>query len=364
MWTLEALSADFDVTVYTRGGFDLFELNRLAGTNISPAAISVRIADFANRFRPGFLAHAVYLRSLRAVGAGYDLRITASGVMAWGLPAIHFISSPGWDEVFLGIRTRQPTAGAHAANFDVLEGISVLVSQRRKRSLCEDIFVSNSKWTSGVLRSQCPGRMQVIYPAVPTSRSIISREREDAVLVFGRLSPEKRIESCIRIVEAARNRGFCGRLVIAGPPGESDYAAHVAGLCAARREWVELLPAQTAEGKAQLLGRMRYGLSACGIEAFGIATAEMAAAGMLVVVPSGCGQTEIVTDPRLHYETEAEAADKLVALQNDSTLQIVLMNRAADIGLEFSPDHYIQAVRRLAFETLGEARRSPATRRP
>lgn len=364
MWTIAALVEDFDVTVHCRAGFDLDELNQLAGTELSPRQVRLQIDHTANLLPVGALAQGTYVRGLAGIGEDYDLRVTASGVMRWGLPALHFISSAIWNDALAG-QLDAPTAPARrSVRQRISSALVAAASGEGRRRLDQDIFVANSHWTRQQSAPFCPGRLEVIHPAVPAQAPGLPwAKREDAVLVFGRLSPEKRIESCIRIVEQARNRGLHARLVIAGPSDEAGYSAHIAELCSARRDWVELLPAQTAEDKVRLLGRVRYGLSACKIEAFGIATAEMAAAGMPVVVPSGCGQTEIVTDPNLHYETEAEAADKLVALQNDPALPSVLMNRAAEVAREFSPDLYVQAVRRLALETLAEARKPPAMQR-
>jgi glycosyltransferase involved in cell wall biosynthesis len=276
--------------------------------------------------------------------------------MKWGLPALHFISSVTWSDS-LAERLEAPTAPARRSlRQRISSALIAAVSGEGGRGLEQDVFVANSHWTLQQSAPFCPGRLEVIYPAVPSQEPGLPwSEREDTVLVFGRLSPEKRIESCIQIVETARKLGLRARLVIAGPPGESGYAAHVAELCAARRDWVELLPAQNPEEKARLLGRMRYGLSACRIEAFGIATAEMAAAGMLVVVPSGCGQTEIVTDPRLHYDTEAVAAGRLLALQTDPALRAAMLADATAVRSRFSPERYLSAVRALALEFVDAA---------
>ena len=350
MWTIAALAEDFDVTVHSRGGFELSELNKLAGTTLSPRQVRLQKDHFANRLSVGSLAHGAYVRALPKVGADYDLRVTASGVLRWGLPAVHFISSAIWNEA-LSEELHAPTAPSKRDWRQRLSSAVVsATSGERRRYLDHDIFVANSHWTREQSAPYCPGLIEVIHPAVPQAGPGLPwDQREDAVLVFGRLAPEKRIESCIRIVEQARKRGLSARLVIAGPSDGTHYSAHVSELCLARREWVELLPALIAEDKAQLLGRMRYGLSACKIEAFGIATAEMAAAGVLVLVPTGCGQTEIVTDPRLQYESEEEAITKLLALQNAPPS---LALSQCEAQRRFSPRVYMNAVRQLAGATL------------
>jgi hypothetical protein len=76
---------------------------------------------------------------------------------------------------------------------------------------------------------------------------------------------------------------------------------------------------------------------------------------MLVVVPSGCGQTEIVTDPRLHYDTEAVAAGRLLALQTDPALRAAMLADATAVRSRFSPERYLSAVRALALEFVDAA---------
>lgn len=353
MWTIAALVDDFDVTVYTRGGFDPGALNVLAGTDLDKSKLRVRLHSSAIRLPLGSLAHGAYLGSLKRIGAEYDLRVTASGVMHWGMPAIHFISSVAWNDA-LAEKMDAPTApGRRGLRQRVSAGIVAAMSGEGARHLRADIFVANSFWTKLQSAPFCPGRLEVIHPPVPAQEiGLPWAEREDAVLVFGRLSPEKRIESCIRIVEEARRRGSRARLVIAGPSGDPQYAAYVSSLCRAHGGWVELLPAQAAEAKRKLLGRMRYGLSACRIEAFGIATAEMTDAGMLVLAPAGCGQAEIVSAPELQYDDESTAVARLLALQSDPALQRDLQERAAGAMSRFTPTSYMARVRRLALDTL------------
>jgi len=353
MWTIAALVFDFKLTVFTRGGFDLDELNLLAGTAISPNEIDVQIVSRASLMPFGVLAHVVYLRSLKQVGWRYDLCITASGVMAWGSPALHFISSATLTK---GL-SKKYGSQVSLRLLDVRQCISSMLiaffSKKNYEPLDNDIFVVNSQWTKQHSRPHSQQNVRVVYPPATFSGDNIEwEEREDVVLVFGRIVREKQIESCIRIVELARSRGFRGRLVIAGSSDEKTYAASIAELCAERPDWVELLSAQVGQAKAELLGRVRYGLSACEIEAFGIATAEMTLAGALVVVPRNCGQAEIVADTRLQYDTESEAAERLVALQQNPSLRVNIQTVMSHGQNRFSPEQYMQNVRDLAQEML------------
>lgn len=346
MWIIAALQRDFRVTVYTRGGFDLTALNALAGTAIAPASLHLRHAKAAHALPLGALAHGAYLRSLHRVGADYALRVTASGVMHWGHPAVHFLSSATWNaplaERFGVAPTQRKGHRARAALYRLGETLS----GRRHRPLDSDIFIANSDWTARQSAPFCAAPIPVIAPAVPLPPRIPAWEaRETGILVLGRISPEKRIETCIDIVERVRAAGWPLHLCLAGPDGEADYAQAIATLCAPRADWITRVPLVTGAAKQALLHRYRYGLSACDTEAFGIATAEMAASGMIVLAPAQGGQREILTDPRHLYRHAGDAAQRMTALLGDDALQKELHAHAIAAGDRFAPAQFMDAVR-------------------
>lgn len=362
MWTLSALVEDFDVTVYTRGGFDIGDLNRLARTDLRTDRIGLRRAPEKLALPVGALAAGAFLRSLSRIGAEFDLRVSASGILPWGRPAIHFISSIQWNDRLVaglaGPSTRRPNLRTRLS-----KALIDFSSWHRRGPGAGDVFVANSDWTRRQCGSVIPGSIHLIHPVIPdlpAGRPWV--EREDSVLVFGRISPEKRIESCITILETARARGAPLRLVIAGPPGEDAYFTQIASLCQARRHWIELLPAQSGNEKTDLLGKVRYGLSACRIEAFGIATGEMAASGIVVIVPDGTGQCEIITDPSQKYRTEDEAALCLLALVHDPVLQFRKHEAARLTAEYFSAPRFMESVRHLCRDMLD--RSGKATKEP
>lgn len=358
MWVIDALAHDFDVTVYARGGFDLCELNSLAGTEISPAHLQVSNADRANAWPIGTLAHGAYLRSLRTVGARYDLRVTASGVARWGRPAMHFISSVIWNDA---VKAKfEALNSPRRRNVPQLAAtcLAALMSGQRFRSLRDDCFVANSRWMACQSAPFCPNPIEVVYPAAPYPAPGLSwDEREAGVLVFGRVSPEKCIENCIEIIERLRATGRHLRLNIVGPPCDLAYEAKIDALCRERRDWIERVPLVTGGEKQRMLGRLRYGLSACKVEAFGIGTAEMAASGMVVLAPESGAQREILQDPLQLYHSADEAVAQFARIIDDDVLQRRLHERAIDARRSFAPEHFTKRVRELAeqFITRGHA---------
>lgn len=349
MWVLAALLDSFDVTVYTRDGFDLEELNGLAGTSIPAGSLTIQStgAEGQGQLWIGALAAGQFLRALHGVGRAYDLRVSASGILPWGRPALHVLSSIDCDP---DLATRLWHGGRPPLRA-LLSGL-VQRAAAGPHHAKQGLFLANSEWLKAHCAAVCDGPVEVIHPPVVTPPPGLPwDDREDVVLVFGRIAPEKRVEASIRIVERAREAGFNGRLVIAGPYGPPDYASQIRAMAAAR-DWVTILPRQAGADRDVLLGRVRYGLNACLYEAFGISSAEMAAAGAIVLVPRDTGQSEIVSDPVQHYATEDDAAERLVALSRDDALQRRLHARALASRDRFAPARFIAAVQQAAQRAL------------
>lgn len=347
MWIIHALTKDFDVTVYTRSGFDLNALNALAGTSISLSEISIRSANLKHKVPIGAFTAGAYVRSLRRIGGEFDLRVSASGAMPWGRKALHFLSSIDWHPNLSSNIQRHVKISLR----ERLSKMLIAFASGPKRYHAGDVFAANSEWLRAVSREYCSNELAVIHPVVqkPIGESRPWSKRNNAVLVFGRISPEKEIESCIRIVGAARNAGFTGELLIVGPDGDPAYAQEIRKI-AEGLNWVKVLPAITGREKSKLLGSVKFGLNACGIEAFGISTAEMAAHGAIVLVPAGTGQGEIVKNPLQQYKSESQAVARLLAFSEDPRLQARLHLETKALPNQFSEQCFTLAVRRLARE--------------
>jgi glycosyltransferase involved in cell wall biosynthesis len=341
MWIIEALVREYDVTVYTRGGFNVEELNTLAGTQIPADALTVHQANIGAGLPLGALRSGAFMRSLPNVGAAFDLRITASGVLPWGLPALHFLSSVEWNPAL----AQQVDLGRKVALRSCLSRWLTDFSAGPKTDMAQDLFISNSQWLKDHCEPLLPAPIRVIHPVLPNlPEGAPWKDRDEVVLVFGRISPEKRIEDAIQIVELARASGFAGSLVIAGPDGVADYAAHIREL-ASEREWVDVLPAQTGSDKVRLLNCAKYGLNTCRIEAFGISTAEMAASGIITLVPADTGQSEIIGSPEQQFVSVYEAATRLVALSRYPRARQQMQANALFARTRFAPERFIHAVK-------------------
>lgn len=79
-----------------------------------------------------------------------------------------------------------------------------------------------------------------------------------------------------------------------------------------------------------------------------MAPAEMVRAGMIVWVPRGGGQVEIVGDePRLLYESEEEAAEKVARVISDEDAQAQLREYLESRSPLFGTERFVNEVRTL-----------------
>jgi hypothetical protein len=98
--------------------------------------------------------------------------------------------------------------------------------------------------------------------------------------------------------------------------------------------------------KEAVLASHRYGIAGCRHEAFGIAAAEMVRAGMIVWVPRGGGQVEIVDHPDLIYDGEDDAVRKIAAVLSDPARQAALRVHLAGQAEKFSAERFMDGIRR------------------
>lgn len=356
MWVLQALCEEYLVDIVTRGGWDLDDLNRCSGTNVQATSLGRVITP---SLVPGFyvmggaLWHGLYLRRCRHVCRPYDLRITASRTLDWGLPAIHFLSDVAWN-LPLQRRFGCPEALQFAnllrrAYFRVGKW---LAGNSGRDPAAHDVFVANSQWCARIAAEFCRQPPQVIYPAVPDGATINKWEqRESSFLCLGRISPEKRIEQVIATLDQVRTLGHPIRLHLVGTGDDANYLRQVQRLGAAR-DWVVFHGAVFGPEKQALLSRCRYGISACDREAFGIATAEMVKAGIIPFVPQTGAQCEIVEEDALIFGDIQDAALKIDAVLNSESRQLELHAAMLRRGEQFDSVQFCEAVRELVRHEL------------
>lgn len=198
----------------------------------------------------------------------------------------------------------------------------------------------------------------VIYPAVPgAGLSTAWESRSDEFLCLGRISPEKRLEQVIAILDQVRIMGHSVRLHVVGSGDDAGYVRQIQRLCVQRAEWVTFHGPMFGQAKQEMLGRCRYGISACDREAFGIATAEMVKAGIVPFVPRVGAQVEIVKDSALVFGDIEDASLRIDAVLKSKTLQMDLHEAMRQRGAKFDSNNFCKAVVDLVCRELAPSAR-------
>jgi glycosyltransferase involved in cell wall biosynthesis len=352
MWTLQALQDESRLTLITMGRPDLGSLNRKYGTTVDESKIEGRFL----RLAPGTLKRFDALRGFplarycRRHARDFDVMISAYNVMDFGVAGIQMIADFSFDDVLR--RELHAESGAADGAFDKASaGRSLYLKLARalaggtgdgwKRNLT----VANSEWTRDLLRERFGVASSVVYPPVSGDFPAVPwSEREDGFVVVGRLAPEKGIRRVIEILGDVRKERPV-HLHIVGRRGRTGHAREIEALCRRNRDWIHLEGEIYGPEKGEFLARHKYGISGCRNEAFGIAVAEMVKAGLIVWVPDGGGQKEIVDHPGLVYSGRGHAAALILTALGDPEAEAALryhLEARADL---FSSGRFVDEMR-------------------
>lgn len=337
---LEALSSEHDVTLLTGRRPDLSRLDDRYGTCTAGTDIELlgpvvkRLVDDMRFYR---IRHAVYARAARRRADAYDGVVSAFNELTVPGGALQYVhhplfrcpSSPEQDTKPFG-RTYDAIARA-IAKFEPTHGH----------------MVTNSEWMASVLES-CRGvRPEVVYPPVSVS-DVSGRpwdERENGFVAVGRIALDKQTDLAIDIVEGLRQRGHDLSLHLVGAVSDTQYAADVQRR-AESLDFVTLHGSIPRDDLNALLGSVRYGLHTKRYEHFGMAVAEMVAAGMLPFVPASGGQVEIVGNiDDLMYSAPEDAIEKIESVLQSHDQQQRLLESLPDPESRYSRDRFASEIR-------------------
>lgn len=328
---VRALQEDHRVTLITTGRPDLAVLSARCGAGIDLARLETRLVAVPPLTRRRFdaLRGAPLARYCRRRAGDYDLMISAYNLMDFGRPGIQIVADLSFDD---GLRREAVRSGGGAE--PVLHrpwpgrsfylGLARALAGGRAAGWRMNRTLANSRWTARLLRERLGLAAEVVYPPVAGDFPPVPwNEREDGFVAVGRLVPEKRFEDIVAVLaEVRKSRPV--HLHIVGRRVRASYARKIEALCRRHGDWARLEGEMYGAEKAAFVARHKYGLSACRGEAFGIAVAEMVKAGLVVWVPDGGGQTEIVDHPDLTYADPGRAA---------ALIGRVLSDAAAEAGL-------------------------------
>lgn len=346
MRLIDVLKDGAKIFIITRGGFDLESLNAVSNTNVSERDIemvNLPLAKLMRKTRGGLIWDALFLRFCVHYGKHYDIRITASRVIGWGRPAFHFLSDVVWNDELVKFFGENKVSKSFLRRF--LEVVGRLISGKSRYNLHEnDVFVANSYWTAKHSLPFTPNPPIVIYPPVVTCFDEVPWEnRVFGFVSIGRISPEKRLEDTIWILEMVRNMGFSVTLTIYGDFDNSQYSQHILNLCSSR-VWIYTPGAVFGVQKTEQLPCFKFGINTCAREAFGISTAEMVNAGIIPFAFFNGAQREIIDSEDLVFKTKEEGIEKIIKVLQSEPIQRSLRDKLKEKQNTFSVELFRKKV--------------------
>jgi glycosyltransferase involved in cell wall biosynthesis len=354
-WMLQALAPEHDVTVLSWRPVDVAAVNRFFGTSLQAGSFAVHVVPSSWRHTvdhlpvpASLLRSSLLMRYTRRVTDGFDVIIGAHNETDYGRRGIQYVHYPAYlrprPDVDLRWYHAGPLLDGYYRLADRIAGFSVT---RMKANLT----LANSDWTAAKILESLAIRAQTLYPPVVEGAEPAAwSDRHRGFVAMGRISPEKEYERLIRILARVRRQAGDVTLTIVGTFDRATRAymqrltALVASLDAHR--WVSFRRDVPRAEVRSLIATHRYGIHGMREEHFGMAPAEMVRGGMVVWVPNGGGQVEIVGDaPLLRYDTEEQAAEQILVVLTNPKEEQRLREHLAHHSERFAVDRFTTAIR-------------------
>lgn len=342
MQIMQALKDEFDITLVTTRSVDLDRMNAFYGTSIRLGEISVRLAPvpffMRHNSRISALRGALYSRFSRRIGKEFDICISTYNLTYWGKPGVHFIADLTWDMALSFQYDDEPMLrrsliyGDHLLRKCYLFICKWVEGGRAKDKADyfngDEEIIANSQWSAQIIKNRydydCD---KIIYPAVQdTFKNIPWSKKKTAFFSIGRITPEKRIERQIDILEKVRGLGHDIQFHLIGHVGSDNYGKKIKKKISGK-SWIIMEGKKFGPAKERLLTGIKFAIHTRSHEAFGITVAEMVKAGCIPFVPNSGGPTEIVPYKELQFESVEDAIEKIDCVLRDKNKQHDLLQK-------------------------------------
>ncbi len=355
-WTLQALVPEHRVTVLSWQPVEVEPINRFFGTQLHRSDFDTIAVPRAYRALidhlpvPGSLIKtSLLMRHTRAVSSGFDVVFGLYNETDFGRRGIQYINYP----TYLRPRPRADLRWYHPpqAGLDLYYRLADRIAGFSMERMQSNLTLVDSNWAGEHAARFLGIETHTLYPpVVDPAPGMPWDARRNAFLAIGRLSPEKEYERVMRILVRVRERVPDVTLTIVGAADRHTqrYSASLTALAQSLGSWIQIRQNLSRDEVRDLMASHRYGIHGMREEHFGMAPAEMARAGMIVWVPRGGGQMEIVGhEPALMFENDDQALEKIAATIGNAVEQRRLRELLAVTSEQFSTTRFMQQVRDL-----------------
>lgn len=355
-WVLQALVRTHRVTVLSWRPVEIEPINRFFGTHLTRD-------DFASIVVPrswSWLADhlpvpatliklSLLMRYTRRVSDGFDVLFGVYNETDYGRRGIQYVHYPTYlrPRPEVDLRWYHPPQRGLNAYYAFADWLADFSLDRMKHN----VTLVNSNWTGERVTRVLGITPRTLYP--PIADPAPGRpwaDRRNGFLAIGRISPEKEYERVMKILARVREQVPDLTLAIVGTWDRHSrgYLGTLRSLAESLGPWIRFRDNLTRADVRDLMASHRYGIHGMREEHFGMAPAEQARAGMIVWVPRGGGQMEIVgNQAALMYDSDDDAVRKIVGTLTTPAEQQRLRGLLAVSSDRFSTDRFMQQVREL-----------------
>ncbi|MFC6963710.1 glycosyltransferase family 4 protein [Halocatena marina] len=335
MNVIEALQDQYDVTLLTLTHPDFTKLNSYYNTEVDEHAIEVQQIGlvtptlYEQTKSLHLLKNAFVSRLMASRADQFDMVFCTYNELSLAGRSLQYIHMPQF--------RRWTNGGADSTLLSVYDELCKGIEGFDTEQISTNHLLANSEWTADVTEQTYGVRPQVVYPPVDTDGFVDTPwdEREDGFVSVGRIGPKKNVLRTIKIVAALHDRGHDVHLHIVGPPHGEEYIESVEA-AADQHEFVHLEGILSRKELVDLICTHKYGIHGKNHEHFGMAVAELAAAGTIPFVPDGGGQREIVNErAELLYEAKNDAVEKIDHVLSTPELQSELTSTTENVKERF-----------------------------
>jgi len=360
-WMLQALQERYDVTLLTWDAPDFDGLNRMFGTRLDAARVTILRPPATARFLIDRIpdgSHtqpvAYLLRTMRRIRGQYRAVIASTTMECdLGPGGMQYIHYP-----YLGPASGKLTTPGDAPAGRVISGLLrgatrpwMVVAGYDFRRIASSRILANSASTAAAIERFYQVSSRVVYPPAPGKFPEVAWEDRAPADFYtaGRLNAEKRQDWIVETLAEVRKSCPEIRLHVVGMPDplsdQSRYEARLRELVREHRTWADLHISIPRADLSKLAARCRYAIHAMRDEHFGIAPAEGLLAGCVPFVHASGGQVEIVGGhPALCFDSREDAVRKIVPVVRDGNLQRELRDFLRPRAEMFTPAAFMRRV--------------------
>ena len=355
-WVLQALVTSCRVTVLTWHPVEIDPINRFFGTQLRRGDFDTIEVPRAWRaladhlpMPAALIRLSLLMRYTRKVSDAFDVVFGVYNETDYGRRGIQYIHYPTYlrPRPQVDLRWYHPPQAGLNLYYALADRIAGFSLERMKAN----VTLVNSDWTGAHVERFLSIQTTTLYPPVADPAPAVRWEdRRPAFLAIGRISPEKDYERVMRILSRVRQQVPDLTLTIIGTSDRYTrrYFRSLTSLAGSLGSWIDFRDNLSRDEVRASMAAHRYGIHGMREEHFGMAPAELARAGVIVWVPHGGGQMEVVgREAALMYDSDDDAVEKIVTTLANPREQERLRESLARTSEQFSTARFMTQVRQI-----------------